>query len=313
MTGRENFNFPEFHRIAADLRKKGYSVFNPAESFNGATDLKWTTYMEHDYEAILDSAAVVVMKGWESSTGCVMELLVAVSTGRSVFSYKDDGTIEKLFINTDNARDMVQNIMNMHLAKNEPKKETPPISVHIDGSPEFNDYISNKKTPTETILEEAQRLVHGDRGSAYGHPYDDFSRTAQIWSAILGTPVSAEQVSLCMVGLKISREVNKPKRDNRVDGAGYFETLDMVRQEADRRSRLSAKEESEIEKTIRLNKKKLKKSRRAADEERERRMRAGLAEMAKLDLSDAAWNDYDDKGIPYWDKWTNENPDGIID
>jgi hypothetical protein len=42
-------------------------------------------------------------------------------------------------------------------------------------------------------------------------------------------------------------------------------------------------------------------------------MRAGLAEMAKLDLSDAAWNDYDDKGIPYWDKWTNENPDGIID
>ena len=34
-----------------------------------------------------------------------------------------------------------------------------------------------------------------------------------------------------MVGLKISREVNRPKRDNVVDGAGYFETLEMVKQE----------------------------------------------------------------------------------
>ena len=33
-----------------------------------------------------------------------------------------------------------------------------------------------------------------------------------------------------MVGVKISREANSPKRDNRVDGAGYFETLEMVRQ-----------------------------------------------------------------------------------
>jgi hypothetical protein len=31
-----------------------------------------------------------------------------------------------------------------------------------------------------------------------------------------------------MVGVKISRECNKPKRDNRVDGAGYFETLQMI-------------------------------------------------------------------------------------
>lgn len=91
------------------------------------------------------------------------------------------------------------------------------------------------KTGFETILQEAQRLVHGDRGEAYGHPLDDFSKTAKIWSAILGIDVTPQQVALCMVGVKISREVNAPKRDNRVDGAGYFETLDMVEAELERR------------------------------------------------------------------------------
>ena len=51
----------------------------------------------------------------------------------------------------------------------------------------------------ESILEEAKRIVHGDRGENYGHPFEDFSRTAQIWSAILGIDVEPEQVALCMV------------------------------------------------------------------------------------------------------------------
>ncbi len=80
----------------------------------------------------------------------------------------------------------------------------------------------------ESILHEAHTLVHGVRGEDYGHPYHDFSRTAKIWSAILGVDVTPEQVALCMIGVKISRECNRPKRDNRVDIAGYAEALDMV-------------------------------------------------------------------------------------
>ena len=52
--------------------------------------------------------------------------------------------------------------------------------------------------------------------------------TALIWSAILGITVTPQQVALCMVGVKISREVNKHKADNIVDGCGYFRTLEMV-------------------------------------------------------------------------------------
>ena len=78
------------------------------------------------------------------------------------------------------------------------------------------------------ILEEANELVNGDRQASYGHPIDDFTRTAKMWSAIIGHEVTAEQVGLCMCAVKLSRQCNRPKRDNLVDLAGYACTVDMV-------------------------------------------------------------------------------------
>ena len=88
------------------------------------------------------------------------------------------------------------------------------------------------RTPTpETAVEEAYRLVHGPRQASYGHPFDDFTRTGRMWGAILGIDdIHPAQVGLCMAAVKISREVNAPKRDNLTDLAGYAETVDLVRQ-----------------------------------------------------------------------------------
>jgi hypothetical protein len=83
----------------------------------------------------------------------------------------------------------------------------------------------------------AADLVTGDRQDAYGHPLDDFTRAGKIWEAILGVPVTAEQVALCMVGIKISRQTNAPKLDNVIDGIGYFLTLAMVQEERAERNR----------------------------------------------------------------------------
>lgn len=81
----------------------------------------------------------------------------------------------------------------------------------------------------ESILLEAQRLVHGARGADYGHPAEDFARTGRMWGAILGTAdVPPDRVGLCMAAVKISREVNAHKRDNLTDLAGYAETVSMV-------------------------------------------------------------------------------------
>mgnify|MGYP000666759562 CR=1 FL=1 len=81
---------------------------------------------------------------------------------------------------------------------------------------------------TETVCQEAQRLVYGDRGETYGHPLDDFSKTATMWAVLIGAPVTAEQVALCMIALKMSRQMYQPKRDNMVDIAGYAECLQRI-------------------------------------------------------------------------------------
>lgn len=81
---------------------------------------------------------------------------------------------------------------------------------------------------TESVTAEADRLVSGDRGADYGRPIDDFSKTAVLWGVILGVEVTPEQVALCMAMVKVSRQLNKHKRDNLVDLCGYTKCLDMV-------------------------------------------------------------------------------------
>ncbi len=95
--------------------------------------------------------------------------------------------------------------------------------------------IPLNQPPYDSILLEAEGLVHGDRNADYGHPLDDFTRTAKMWSAILRVEVTPEQVGLCMMTVKISRECNHPKRDNMTDAAGYAETVEWCKNERQRR------------------------------------------------------------------------------
>lgn len=78
------------------------------------------------------------------------------------------------------------------------------------------------------ILKEAEVLVNGARREDYGSVQEDFKRIAAIWSAILGCEVKPEQIPLCMIGVKISREVYKHKDDNMVDIIGYVLTLEKL-------------------------------------------------------------------------------------
>ncbi len=86
---------------------------------------------------------------------------------------------------------------------------------------------------TETVLQEAQRLVHGDRGAAYGHPSSDYQATVDMWRAMIlrrygvDVPLTPDFGCLMMMAVKLSREAGKPKRDNLVDAAGYAECASM--------------------------------------------------------------------------------------
>ena len=72
-------------------------------------------------------------------------------------------------------------------------------------------------------LREAARIISSDRNKQYGAPENNFARTAQIWSVILGVPISNEDVAMMMVGLKMARYASKSgyQPDTWIDIAGY--------------------------------------------------------------------------------------------
>ena len=85
-------------------------------------------------------------------------------------------------------------------------------------------------THHQNILEEANDLVSGDRNARYGHPQVAFSQIGRMWTEIVGVPVSAEQVALCLIAMKLCRQIQKPKHDNLVDMAGYARTIEMLQE-----------------------------------------------------------------------------------
>lgn len=88
-------------------------------------------------------------------------------------------------------------------------------------------------TKQQSALEEAQAIVYGRGEADYGHPYDDYVRTSRLWEAFLGLKegtIGPRRAAVMMVLVKCSREAHRPKRDNRVDIAGYAECVDRIDQ-----------------------------------------------------------------------------------
>jgi len=86
----------------------------------------------------------------------------------------------------------------------------------------------------DSILEEADELINGPRAAAYGEPGAHFTQVAKVWSGLIqhklkqDVELEASDVCFLMASLKIVRETNRKKRDNRRDAAGYIGCADLV-------------------------------------------------------------------------------------
>jgi Domain of unknown function (DUF6378) len=78
------------------------------------------------------------------------------------------------------------------------------------------------------LLEHAADLI-SRRRREYGEPVDVFEAIAKRWSSIFRTEVSAAQVVLALIDVKLARLSSNPAHlDSQVDVAGYTACLREV-------------------------------------------------------------------------------------
>lgn len=194
MRGISLYNFPAFDHYAAHLRGMGHTVISPAELDREAG------FSEHGSEL-------------PDLRECMARDLVAIANRCKAIAlmpgWRGSGGVA----------------VELTLAKL--------LGLEVldaaTGLP-FDDEAASQ----ENVLQEAQRLIYGARNESYGHPRDDFAKTALMITGTLlpklrpGAMVTAKEVGLIMMQLKISREVHKPNRDNMTDAAGYAGCVAMI-------------------------------------------------------------------------------------
>ncbi|OHT67801.1 DUF6378 domain-containing protein [Mycobacteroides chelonae] len=74
---------------------------------------------------------------------------------------------------------------------------------------------------TETVLQEAERIINGARQESYGPPEQSLGAIAELWSPYLKLDLSARDVANLMILLKVARSKQGFHRDSYVDIAGY--------------------------------------------------------------------------------------------
>lgn len=100
-------------------------------------------------------------------------------------------------------------------------------SLNID---EFKNISKEMNSPKDRdyILDEAKRIINGDRQGTYGDAEDSFTSIADLWAAYLchsknkSIDITPEDVANMMILLKIARNTSGVyKADNWIDICGY--------------------------------------------------------------------------------------------
>ena len=105
MAGLPEFNFPTFNAVEDALMKAGYEVVNPAAldvheewalehsgdhaTGTGVKDRQRAAFLKRDFHFLTKCDGIVMLNGWQSSTGANAELLVARIMDLDVFVWDD--------------------------------------------------------------------------------------------------------------------------------------------------------------------------------------------------------------------------------
>lgn len=275
MTGYPEKNYPAFFEMEETMVDMGIDIkdiFNPARLETGLKT--WSGYLKEDLEALMKCEVVVLLDGWSRSRGALLEVFNAYALGIDFYGMKNDfidrETIKKIL---DRNIDLILEGNSSKYAykeydlmggpdewceedensyKEEVKKYYKGFSVG-EGDEWWNDWKEmakpwvedSEETTEKSILEEAEELTGGARQEQYGHPIVNFQNIADLWNTFINgkyeswIELTPEDVGFLMVLVKVAREMHTPKKDNLVDGAGYFNTIQMIRNEIKNRETFS--------------------------------------------------------------------------
>lgn len=188
MTGLPNFNFDNFNRVAKYLRALGYEVINPAENFNGKTDLPRDEYMREDIKNVMDANTIVVLDGWTESKGAVTEVRIAREIGLDIYNeelnrinqFADRFVFEETVF--DKGKQLVYGDRNKSYGH-------PGPNLH-DTVDMFRVWVNRR----------------------YG----------------MDVPFTAKDGAMFMQFVKIAREAHSTKEDNWIDGIGYWGCVERI-------------------------------------------------------------------------------------
>ena len=197
-------------KIVEHLKALGHTL-SPVQREQGQSP---SEVLKMGVDALLGAGTLVLLPGWEETNEAVVLGQLANSLGVEAYAWVD----------------MEEGPGLRRLTLEDVRAPLMPGQGIV--APDSDD--------TELPHEEAARIVLGPRGAYYDTPSRNLGRTGLIWSGILygrlkpGEIISAEDVAMCMVGVKLARESYRHKRDNLTDAHGYLMTIEMIRKEQDR-------------------------------------------------------------------------------
>lgn len=203
--------FISANRAAFRLMQRGDVVFSPIshsypiECESGMIgDHKFWAKQDDAFQKHATKVCVLMIPGWEDSRGVTLEIGLAQAAGIPVEYLSEDWALPICYSESASKLRSYETV--------QPASET------------------RRKSACEI----AEELTKGDRNDDYGDAYTNASSFAAIMTGILwrklrdpvNEPITPKESFLCMIGSKLSRESNKPKRDNQIDTIGYALLID---------------------------------------------------------------------------------------
>lgn len=108
-------------------------------------------------------------------------------------------------------------------------------SLHSPSPEQLAERRNPEVQRAKPMLHRAEELINGARQQDYGDKLRNFAQIAAYWNAHLmyklapGQSITAEDVALCMIGVKAARLAKSPTHaDSVIDIAGYIGCYDKI-------------------------------------------------------------------------------------